>query len=163
MKILIVMMSAFMFTACATDHCGPTKEIFLENYKHFVEKVESKNLTPDKEEWHNLDEKFDTYISDCYTEFENALTSSERIDVATNTVRYYYSKYGKGISEQLGADPEEFTRRMTQNVEDFLHGNEDEIEALVREFSNRIDRQELDVLIEKGSEIFQSLAEDLEK
>ena len=163
MKILIVMMSALMFASCATDQCGPTKEKFLENYERFVDKVESKDLAPDTEAWENLDQKFDKYLTECYTEFENDLTNSERIDFATNTVRYYYTKYGKGLSEQLGSDPEEFARKMAENLEDFLHGHEDDIEALVEEFTSQMDREEMERLIEKGADIFESLLEDLEK
>jgi hypothetical protein len=48
-------------------------------------------------------------------------------------------------------------------VEDFLHGNEVDIEALVQEFNQRIDREDLDELLEKGSAIFKSLTEDLDK
>lgn len=157
------MMCALIFASCATDQCGPTKEKFLENYEKFVDWVESKDLTSDKEAWQNLDQKLDKYLTECYTEFENDLTNSERIDFASNTARYYYTKYGKGISEQLGSDPEEFARKMTESLEGFLHGHEEEIEAFIDDFVNRLDRDELEELIEKGSEFFQLLTEDLEK
>ncbi|RLD20423.1 MAG: hypothetical protein DRI69_06320 [Bacteroidetes bacterium] len=162
MKILITMMCALMLASCATDQCGPTKEQFLENYEKFVDKVESKDLTSDSDAWQSMDQKLDKYLSECYTEFENNLTNSERIDFASNTVRYYYTKYGKEISVQLGSDPEAFARQMSKNLEAFLNGNEDEIEALIDDFAHRLDRKDLDELIEKGSEFLQLLTEDLE-
>ncbi len=157
------MMCALTLASCATDQCGPTKEKFLENYEQFVDRVESKDLASDKEAWQSLDQKLDKYITECYTEFENDLTNSERIDFASNTVRYYYTKYGRGLSEQLGSDPEDFARMMTENLEGFLHGHEDEIEALIDDFANQLDRDEMDRLIKKGSEFIQLLTEDLEK
>jgi len=156
------MMGVLFLTSCATDRCGPTKENFLENYEKFVDRVESKDMSLDKEEWQILDKKFDKYLTECYTEFEDALTNSEQIDFASNTVRYYYNKYGKSLSKQLGSDPDAFTRNMTKQLEDLLHGNEDEIEALIEEFAIRMDRDELDELIEKGSEFLQLITEDLE-
>jgi len=152
-----------MLASCAMDQCGPTKEKFLENYKKFVDKVESKDLGSDKDAWQNLDQKLDKYITECYTEFEDKLTNSERIEFASNTVRYYYNKYGKGISEQLGSDPEAFARQMSENLESFLHGHEDEIKALIDDFAHRLDREKLDELVEKGSEFLQLLNENLEK
>ena len=157
------MMCALMLASCATDQCGPTKEKFLEKYEEFVDKVESKDLPSDKEAWQNLDQKLDKYMNECLAEFESDLTNSERIDFASNTVRYYYTKYGKGLSEQLGSDPDEFARKMAQNLEGFLHGHEDEIEALIDDFTNKLDRQEVEELIERGSEFIQLLTEDLEK
>ena len=157
------MMCALTLASCAMDQCGPTKEKFLENYEKFVDRVEAKDLASDKEAWQNLDQKLDKYINECYTEFEQDLTNSERIDFASSTVRYYYTKYGKGLSEQLGSDPDEFARMMTENLEGFLHGHEDEIEAIVDDFVNNLDRQKMEELIEKGSEFIQLLTEDLEK
>jgi len=156
------MICVLMLTSCNINQCGPTKEKFLENYEKFVDKVESKNLSADEKAWQNLDRTFDKYLSECYKEFENELTSSERIDFATTTVQYYYTKYGTGISEQIGTDPEEFARNMAEELEDYLHVHEDEIEALVEEFANSINREELEELLELGSEIFQSLTEDLD-
>ncbi len=152
-----------MLTSCATDSCGPTKERFLEKYARFVDKVDSKNLPLDEETWKKMDQKFDKYISDCYTEFEDDLTHSEQVDFAANTVRYYYSKYGQGFAEQFGLDPNAFAHMVSENVEQFLHGHEDEIEALIEEFAHNIDRKELERLIEKGTEFIQSLTEDVEQ
>lgn len=156
------MMCVMTFASCATEQCGSSKEKFLENFEEFVDNVESKDLESDKEAWQNLDQSLDKYLNECYTEFEDNLTNSERIDFASNTVRYYYVKYGKGLSEQLGSDPDEFARKMAENLEGFLHGHEDEIEELINDFVYRLDREEMDELIEKGSEFIQLLTEDLE-
>ena len=124
-------------------------------------RLHQKDLTTDEEAWQNLDKTFDKYLSECFNEFENELTSSERVDFVTNTAKYYYAKYGSGISEQMGSEHEEIARKMAENLEDFLHIHEDEIEAFVEEFANSIDREELDELMEQGSEMLKTLMEDL--
>lgn len=163
MKILTAILSILLLASCTSDQCGATKDDFLGNYERFVDKVELKDLNSDSEAWLQLDQKFDQYINDCYTEFEQELTSSEQVDFATNTVKYYYTKYGHDIAQQWGINSEEFARTLTKSVEAFLHEHEGDIEALVKEYSSRIDQQKLEELSEKGSKYFQMLAEDLEK
>ena len=51
--------------------------------------------------WKLLDEQLEVYVLDCYDNFKNEMSWSDRTRVVTRTLEYYYWRYGSQMVYQL--------------------------------------------------------------
>ncbi len=58
--------------------CGPDKDTFLSNYESFIEKVDRLDLSVGDKGWDKHDEKFRSFIEECYEYHEPSMSTKEK-------------------------------------------------------------------------------------
>lgn len=149
-KILagVIFMIAFA-TSCQVLQCGPDKDAFLTKYDSFIEKVDRLDMDVSDEKWKKYDEEFKTYIEDCYDHFEKDLTNRERRRFWMKTLKYYATRYGEGmlnelsrkdgISQKIEKNIEEAIEVTGRDLEDFVNKNMTEIEDLINDIGRDVE------------------------
>ena len=101
------------------------------------------------EKWEKYDQEFKTYIEDCYDHFEEDLSTKERRQFWMKTLKYYATRYGEGmlnelskkdgISDKVEKNIEEVLDATGRDLEDFVNKNMDQIEDLVKDIGKDIE------------------------
>ena len=138
-----------LMSSCQVMQCGADKKSFLSKYDAFIEKVDRLDLEVSDEKWSKYDSEFKSYIEDCYDHFEEDLTTRERRRFWMKTLKYYATRYGdgmlnelskkEGISEKVEQNIEEVLDATGRDLEDFVNKNMDEIEDLVKDIGKDIE------------------------
>jgi len=129
--------------------CGPDKDTFLSNYDNFIEKIDKLDLSVGDKEWERHDEKFRSFIEECYEYHEASLTTKERRKFWMKTLKYYADRYGEGllnelskeegISEEVKNNLEDVLSETGRDFEDFMNKNVEQLEKLVNEIGKDIE------------------------
>ncbi|MCB0687138.1 MAG: hypothetical protein KDC53_11450 [Saprospiraceae bacterium] len=136
-------------SSCQVLECGADKNAFLNKYESFIAKVDHLDLDVSSEKWSKYDAQFKTYIEDCYDYYEDDLTTKERRQFWMKTLKYYATRYGEGminelskkdgISEKVEKNIEEVLDATGRDLEDFINKNMNEIEDLVKDIGKDIE------------------------
>lgn len=155
-----LLVAAMTFISCHTFTCGPTKDEFISRFDSFVEKVDEADLETSDEEWARHDEKFRQFVEECYDMHEEEMTTRERRRFWIKSLKYYSTRYGEGMLNELSKD-DDLSRKIEHNIEevleatgrdieDFVNKNMSEIEDLVRDIG-----QDIEAWAEKLKEILE--------
>lgn len=147
--LLGIVLMSYLATSCQVIQCGPDKDSFLSKYDKFIDKVDRLDMDVSDEKWNKYDEEFKVYIEDCYDHFEQDLTNKERRRFWMKTLKYYATRYGEGmlnelsrkdgISEKIEKNIEDALEVTGRDLEDFVNKNMAEIEDLVRDIGDDIE------------------------
>ena len=98
---LLTALLAVSLQNCTTIQCGTTKSQFLENYFNFIEEATGEEYSVTDKRWGVYDDRLETYILDCYPSFRDDLTVSDRQEILTHALGYYYVRYGSHMIKEL--------------------------------------------------------------
>ncbi len=138
-----------MAQSCQMAKCGATKDIFLRNFDDFIEKVDEADLDISDDRWEAHDEKFRGYVEECYDAFEDDLSSREKRKFWIKSLKYYSTRYGDGMLNELSKDDitnqrvrdqmEQVLEETGHDIEQFLEQSADELEALFEDIGKDIE------------------------
>ena len=76
--------------------CGGDKDAFVDNFYAFIEdlKEEQKEGKLSASQWESYDAKFKKLTEECFPQFEDELSTTDRLGVAASVAAYYYAKHG---------------------------------------------------------------------
>lgn len=147
--IFSITLITMIVSSCQVIQCGADKKSFLSKYNSFIEKVDRQDMDVSDEKWEKYDQEFKTYIEDCYDHFEEDLTTRERRQFWMKTLKYYATRYGEGmlnelskkdgISDKVEKNIEEVLDATGRDLEDFVNKNMDQIEDLVEDIGKDIE------------------------
>jgi hypothetical protein len=139
---VIIVLCTGVFLSCQVIQCGADKDAFLSKYDQFIERVDRLDLEVSDKGWEKYDRQFKQYIEDCYDQYEKDLSMRERRRFWMKTLKYYATRYGEGmlnelskkdgISERAGRNIEEALNTTGRELEDFVNKTLGEIEDLVK-------------------------------
>lgn len=134
---------------CQMARCGATKDIFLRNFDEFIEKIDQTDLDIDDGKWEGHDEKFRTYVEECYDAFEEDLSGREKRQFWIKSLKYYATRYGEGMLNELSKDDitnqkvreniGDVMEETGQDIEDFFEKSADELEVLLEDIGKDIE------------------------
>ncbi len=149
------------FTACEMTKCGATKEVFMRNFDGFIEEVDDRDFEVSDDRWNRYDEKFRTYIEECYDAFEEDLTAQEKRQFWIKSLKYYALRYGEGMLNELSKDDIANTR-MRNEIEEMLEESGKSLEEIVKRSTTELESiiEEMASDIEKWAERIKEIFEE---
>ncbi len=153
MKIIhffsVIFISVFILSSCQVIQCGADKKAFLSKYDQFISRVDRLDMDVSDTGWEKYDRQLKQYIEECYDHFEDDLTTKEKRRFWMNTLKYYATRYGEGIlnelskkdsiSEKIERNIEEVMDATGRDLEDFINKTTGEIEDLVEDIGKEIE------------------------
>lgn len=98
-------------SACTQMTCGTDKTAFLEQYYKLLEEAKAADIPISDPAWTTYDERFRSYVEECYGIHEAEMTGKERRRFWRQSLRYYYQRYGDGLAKELkGRDKTTFRK-----------------------------------------------------
>jgi hypothetical protein len=150
LPLLVILSYLILVSACQRVTCGADKKSFISNYEKFIDKVDALDIPIDDHGWEKYDATLKHYIEDCYDYYESDLTTREKRRFWMQSLKYYASRYGEGminelsredgISEKVKQNIEEMLDATGRDLEDFLNKNMNQIEDLVRDIGDDIEK-----------------------
>ena len=140
---LLAIAAVYCLSGCMTNPCGSTKEGFIENYDGLVQTIKDADLSYSDQQWKEYDATFKKYVEECYEEHENDMTIGEKRDFWIKAIRYYYKRYGAGLTNELFNDENPTSKKIRDNIQKLW----DDPEKALRDMFKDIGGGEVDQLL----------------
>ncbi len=137
----------FVNSSCSENKCGDTKEDFIEKFDTLIESVTKGDHNFSDEKWEEYDQKFKTFVEDCYKLHEPSLTFGEKNQFWVQTVEFYYKRYGAGVANQILDE----NNPAFQELQHYLHELDNDPKEAIRQLLGKIDNGEVKDLLNEIS------------
>jgi hypothetical protein len=98
---LLLLIVTSLLNGCTSIQCGANKGQFLEQFDRFIHEAELAGKDVIESPWKVYDEQLEVYVLDCYDNFRDEMSWSDRTAVIVNTLKYYNWRYGSHMVFQL--------------------------------------------------------------
>jgi hypothetical protein len=110
--LILVLVASIYLTACTFDVCS-SKRMYVKSYEQFMKKVEKKQDDFTIKDWEEMDEKFERFSGECFDQYEEDLTTSERKQV----MGYHFKYVVLRVKSEL---PFEISKENEEKVDEFI-------------------------------------------
>jgi len=138
--------------SCSMDECGGSKDRFLKNYHTLMDDIEDSGYDKEHKKWNTNDDKFQTYVKECYETYEDDLTNRETREFWDRATKYYFKKFANNIDLKLEG------KEIGKLIGDNLTEVSTELGDAFKNIDVNIDIDEKEI-----EEFFDELGGDLEK
>lgn len=160
MKQLLLFSLVVLISSCGQlNPCGVSTKSFINNYESFVDEVAEKDLGTKAESWKAYDQRFEKFVDECYPNYEDKLSRSEKSSFASATVKYLYHRYAGSLvndledNETLEQELEELGKTIGSYAEKFGA----DVSDAMNDLAQQLDREKLDKMLEDVSRFFENL------
>lgn len=131
---LIALLFVLLVSSCAPK----TKEAYLDDYKHFIDKVANERKGYGAVQWKKAKIEFKQYSEEWYQEFENELTVKERLSLAGYGAKfaYYYAMYeaGEAVGDVMDVLKSSDKKSLKATIENYIENDlDDDLNDLYKE------------------------------
>ncbi|MEM7101638.1 MAG: hypothetical protein AAF502_00825 [Bacteroidota bacterium] len=150
-------LTTILFAACTQSPCGVNKNYFLQNFETFVNDIQEQDLPYNDESWVDHDKKFNHFKDECFEQFKDKMTESEKEEFFGDAAKYVWLRYGSGFVNQILDKDGEVLDNFLDDISDAWDGTENDITTAIddlRKEVENIDKEKLeDLMKEIGGDI----------
>ena len=135
-------------TGCGTIQCGSSKAQYLEQYSAFIDDATSEDISVTDSRWTIYDERMSVYLLDCYEVFRDEMSLSDKQELFSNAILYYFARYGSHMVRELQNEENPVSVMLMSELSDLW----EDPDALMSELTG-----------EEWDEMVEEFLEDLDK
>lgn len=128
MKHLIILSLFVLLGSCNTNCIN--KQAFLENFDKFSEDLTNHYHSLDHQDWIEVEEEYESFVSKCYPKFKEEMTGTEKLSFWKNAFAYGFRRSEKDINYKF--DIENYGINIDEEVEALSIAGRKELERFLK-------------------------------
>ncbi len=130
--LLLFIMTPFL-NGCTSIQCGANKGQFLEQFDRFMQEAEQAGQKVIESPWKVYDEQLEVYVLDCYDNFRDEMSWSDRAGVIVNILQYYNWRYGSHMVYHLQDEEKPVSVYLLNEIKTIHEDGGEDIEEIMEE------------------------------